>query len=71
MEKHSLCVFGPGGLSIPTLRAVLNDPEYGGDDVTLTVLRSGDNFFLRIANAAGDGPPDINDSHLCPGSPGC
>jgi len=45
--------------------------EYGGDDAQLNVYADDDGrLWVAICEAGGDGDP-INDSHPCPGSPGC
>jgi hypothetical protein len=46
--------------------------EYGGDDAQLNVYVEDGNLKLWVAvcESGGNGDP-INDSHLCPGSPGC
>jgi hypothetical protein len=68
---HSLCVFGPGGSSVSQLRDLLNEPEYSGDDTAITVLRDGDNFYLRVSNVEGNHPTDLNESTQCPGGLRC
>jgi hypothetical protein len=73
MKKHSLCVFGDdsGDSSVDQLRRLLNQPEYSGPGTLIRVSRSGSNFYLNVIGVEGEDPGDINDSHLCPGSPGC
>lgn len=71
--KRSLCVFGDdsGNSSVDQLRALLNQPEYNAPGTLLRFSRDGHNFFMNVISPAGEDPGDINDSHLCPGSPGC
>lgn len=44
--------------------------EYG-EDAYIRILRHGQGYALQVCNAAGEGGDPINDSHPCPGSPGC
>lgn len=69
MPKHSIAVFNSG--AIGSLRELLNDSEYLTTDTQLVILRDGSKFYLRVQNTTGPDPDDINDSHPCPGSPGC
>jgi hypothetical protein len=71
--KHSLCVFGDdsGNSSVDQLRRLLNQPEYSGPGTLLRFSREGGHFFMNVISATGEDPDGINDSHLCPGSPGC
>jgi hypothetical protein len=69
MPKHSICVFNSN--TIADLRGVLDQAEYQTPDSHLTILKDGNDYFLRVSNADGDDPGDLNDSHVCPGSPGC
>lgn len=71
MALKSLCVFGPNGNTISDLRALLAEPEYSGPDAAITILRDGNNFFMRVSNADGAHPTDLNESTQCPGSPRC
>ena len=73
MPKHSLCVFGDdsGNSTVDRLRGLLNRPEYAGPGTLLRVSRDGEDFFLTVITPGGDEPGDLNDSHVCPGSPGC
>jgi hypothetical protein len=56
---------------VDQLRTLLNQPEYGGPGTLIRVSRSGSHFYLNVIGTEGEDPGDINDSHLCPGSPGC
>ncbi len=62
MPKHSLCVFPKS--TVDALRDRLN--EYPTLEF-LIIKRDGKDFY--IDTPAGGDP--INDSHPCPGSPGC
>jgi hypothetical protein len=73
MGLKALCTFGPdsdGGVTIGTIRTLLNSAEYSGDDTALTFLRDGNDFYVRVSNADGDHPTDLNDSTQCP-NPRC
>ncbi len=73
MGLKSLCTFGPdsdGGTTIASLKALLNSDEYGGDDAAITFLRDGNDFYMRLSNAEGDHPTDLNESTQCP-NPRC
>lgn len=73
-DAKAVCYFE--GESLDELRIRLGEYAEGG---RLIVLRHGDRFFLRVTGGDGaDSEPDgdaddqdINDSHPCPGSPGC
>ena len=65
-ESRAVCVFR--GQSITALRDAL--AEYPGDDTYIRVTQHGTSYTLVVCNAQGEGEP-INDSHPCPGSPGC
>jgi hypothetical protein len=67
MSMHSLCVFQ--GASVAKVRDYLN--EYTGPDTTVTVLRDGEKFYLRVNPQTGEEGGIVNESHVCPGSPGC
>lgn len=45
--------------------------EYAGPDARFKILKDGDRYFVQFCNADGDGGTAINESHICPGSPGC
>lgn len=68
-EKHSICVFNAN--TIAALRDTLNQIEYQTPETKLVVLKLGNSYYLRVKDADGADPGDINDSHPCPGSPGC
>ena len=65
-ESRSVCVFR--GQSIAALREALD--EYPGADTFIRVMQHGHSYELVVCNAEGEGE-EINDSHPCPGSPGC
>lgn len=69
MAKKSLCTFD--GDSLTTLRDLLNRPEYTEPGARLVFLKDGKDYFMRLQDADGEDPGDINASHPCPGSPGC
>jgi L-arabinose isomerase len=65
-QRRTLCYFD--GPSIDALRAAL--AEYPGPATQLSIVQHGAKYELVVCEVGGDGDP-INDSHLCPGSPGC
>jgi hypothetical protein len=69
MPKHAIAIFSAD--AIASLRETLNQAEYQTPDADLIILRDGSDFYIRVTNADGDDPGDINDSRPCPGSPGC
>jgi len=66
MPKHKHCYFD--GASVQMLHDKLL--EYGPVGTIVSVLQEGTSFYLRVTNANEEGT-DINESHVCPGSPGC
>jgi len=45
--------------------------EYSGDDAQLNVFKDErGHLWVAVCEPSGHGDP-INDSHVCPGSPGC
>jgi hypothetical protein len=66
-ELHVLCYFDGGTLD--AIVAELN--EYEGDPTRrLKVKKQGNDYFLQACTDT-DGGGNENDSHPCPGSPGC
>ncbi len=45
--------------------------EYAGPGARLRVLKDGKKVYVQIVKEDGDGGDPINESHPCPGSPGC
>lgn len=47
--------------------------EYGLGHAYLAVTIAGDPpvGYLQVSDGAGHGDDPLNDSHVCPGSPGC
>jgi hypothetical protein len=45
--------------------------EYAGPGAQLRILKQGNKHFMQFCAGDGDGGELINDSHPCPGSPGC
>lgn len=66
MPRETLCYFE--GASVEKLRDAL--AEYTAPDARVKVQTNGEQFWLLVCDADGKGDP-INDSHVCPGSPGC
>jgi len=65
-KSKVLCYFD--GASVAALRAAL--AEYPGDDTRVKIRKNDHGYELMVCDADGDGDA-INDSHPCPGSPGC
>jgi hypothetical protein len=66
MAKHSLCTFT--GNTVNAVRDYLN--EYTGPDTRIVFSRDGAAFYITVEDGHGQGGTE-NDSHPCPGSPGC
>jgi hypothetical protein len=45
--------------------------EYAGPDARLILMKQGAKYYVCVKGADGDGGDPLNDSHPCPGSPGC
>jgi hypothetical protein len=45
--------------------------EYAGPGARLRILKDGKKMYVQVCAADGEGGDPINDSHPCPGSPGC
>ena len=66
MPKVTLCYFE--GESVEKLRAAL--AAYPAPDTRVKIQTNGAAYWLLVCDPDGKGDP-INDSHVCPGSPGC
>lgn len=66
MPKTTLCYFE--GASVDKLRKAL--AEYTAPDTRVKIQTNGEQYWLLVCDPDGTGDP-INDSHVCPGSPGC
>jgi len=45
--------------------------EYAGPTARFKILKQGKRYLVQFCATDGSGGDPINDSHLCPGSPGC
>jgi hypothetical protein len=45
--------------------------EYAGPGARLKVLKKGDQLYVQICGADGEGGDPLNEAKPCPGSPGC
>ncbi len=45
--------------------------EYAGTDARFKILAKGNKYYIQFCGADGNGGDPINESHVCPGSPGC
>ncbi len=45
--------------------------EYGSTESFIVILKDGKNYYLQVKSVDGDGGDPLNDSKVCPGSPGC
>ena len=45
--------------------------EYAGPNARLRILKDGDKYYVQFVGPDGEGGDPLNDSHPCPGSPGC
>lgn len=67
MARETICYFE--GASVDKLRVALM--EYTATDTRVKVLTNGREYWLQVCDTDGKGGDPINDSHPCPGSPGC
>lgn len=65
-KMKTLCYFD--GDTVATVAAELQ--EYG-PGARLFFLKKGSEYFVQVKAAAGEGGDPNNNSHPCPGSPGC
>ena len=55
-----------------TVQRVADDlAEYDASTARILILKDGNDYYLQVKSATGDGGDPLNDSHPCPGSPGC
>jgi hypothetical protein len=70
-KLRALCVFQDtqGGNTVQTVAKELE--EYGPAVARIILLTDGKGYFLQVKAETGDGGGPLNESHPCPGSPGC
>jgi hypothetical protein len=55
-----------------TVQQVLTDLlEYGSEGTRIKILKDGAEHYIQVVSSTGEGGDPLNDSHVCPGSPGC